>query len=77
MSDWLGKNDRQFHDVALSGRPFLAFGRPRYGHNVQRQAIVHFETGKGCRENGEPFEVEQWQKLPANPSAQPTGDGQE
>lgn len=66
---WQRPTGAEWHDAAMSGRPILAFGTPRYGHSTKCQALVHFETGQGWREsnNNASFEVEVWMPLQPNP----------
>lgn len=63
---WREPKGDHWHRTAHEGRPFLAFGTPRYGPTVERHAIVHFETGQGCKESvtDKPFAVRLWQPLP-------------
>jgi hypothetical protein len=67
MTDWQPTNGDEYHRAALSGRPVLLYGTPRYGPTVDRHAIGHFETGHGWLEHGKPFQRTRWQPLPAAP----------
>lgn len=71
MAEWQRPTGPAFHAAAMTGRPVLAFGTPRYGPTVKRHALCHFETGRGWRESAtdQRFDPDFWQPLPEPPNA--------
>ena len=71
MGEWQPKRGPEWHAAALSGKPLLVFGTPRFGHPSSRPAIAYFETGHGWKEanNDRPFDVTHWMPLPEAPHA--------
>ena len=76
MTSWRRMAGPECHAAAMSGRPVLLFGTPRYGFQNERQAIGCFETGKGWRELPAlaSFNPTHWMPLPEPPVSQSSSD---
>lgn len=73
MTGWRPMQTQEAHQAAMSGRPVLLYGTPRYGPPAARHAIGYFVTGHGWLEVGglgaiASFTPDKWQPLPEPPT---------